>query len=187
MTLWSVMTLGRGERVVHTEPIAGRQASRTTLEDLYVRHMPTVRATAYLLTGDRSVAEDLAQEAFLRMIGRFQHLRSPDAFEAYLRRTVVNLSLNHLRHRRVERAHLDRERGRPEPELLPPDPAVRDELWESLLRLPARRRAAIVLRYYADLPERQVAEILGCSQAAAHSLVARGMESLRAWIRGDNT
>ena len=59
------------------------------LADLYVRHLASARRLAYLVTGDRGLAEDLVQDAFLRMFGRFQDLRDPGAFEAYLRRTVV--------------------------------------------------------------------------------------------------
>ena len=81
------------------------------LAALYVQHAPAAFRLAYLLTGDIRLAEDLVQEAFVRLIGRFSDLRHPEAFPAYLRRTVVNLSYGTFRHRRVERAYLDRERG----------------------------------------------------------------------------
>src|SRR5439155_12394730 len=84
-----------------------------SLAELFTRQLPRAVAIAYLMTGDRGIAEDLAQEAFIRLTGRFRHLRSPDAFDAYLRRTVVNLSISHLRRRRVERAYLERERRLP--------------------------------------------------------------------------
>jgi RNA polymerase sigma-70 factor (sigma-E family) len=158
-----------------------------SLAELFVRQIPRAVAIGYLLTGDRALAEDLAQEAFVRLTGRFRHIRSPEAFDAYLRRTVVNLSLSHLRHRRVERAYLARERLSPArgPDLMP-DVATREELWAALLALPARQRAALVLRYYEDLSERQTAEILGSSVAAVRSLVARGIEALRERIRGED-
>lgn len=153
------------------------------LADLYERHAPAAGRLAYLLTGDRALAEDLVQEAFVRVVGRFRHLRVPDAFEAYLRRTIVNLHTSHLRRRRLERAYLEREGGtaRPGPTVMP-DVGVREELWRALLDLPPRQRVAVVLRYYEDLSERETADTLRCSVAAVKSLTARAMEALRARI-----
>jgi len=81
---------------------------RSRLADAYVRSAPGGIRLAYLLTGDRAAAEDLVQEAFVRFVGRLRFLRDPDAFEPYLRRTIVNLSKNHFRRRAVERAYLER-------------------------------------------------------------------------------
>ena len=86
------------------------QPREGSLEDLYVRHAPEAVRLAFLLTSDAALAEDITQEAFIRVAGRFQHLRSPGAFDAYLRRTVVNLCMSHHRRRRVERTYLERER-----------------------------------------------------------------------------
>ena len=88
-----------------TEDPSGR-AGR--LDDLYVRHAPAGMRLAFLLTGDRNQAEDLMQEAFVRCVGRFRHLRVPDTFDAYLRRSIVNLHTSGLRHKRVERTWLAR-------------------------------------------------------------------------------
>jgi RNA polymerase sigma-70 factor (sigma-E family) len=174
-----------GGRAVGIGP--GVDTEGRSLAELFVRQVPRAVAIAYLMTGDRGIAEDLAQEAFIRLTGRFRHIRSPDAFDAYLRRTVVNLSISHLRRRRVERAYLERERRRPasSAETLP-DVGRREELWSVLLELPPRQRAALVLRYYEDLSERQTAEILGTSVAAVRSLVSRGIEVLRGRIRGED-
>ena len=167
-----------------------REAERTTpadeesfasgLGELYERHAGAAVGLGYLLTGDRYLAEDLAQEAFVRLAGRFRHLRDAGAFEAYLRRTMVNLFTSQLRRRRLERAYLKREARRPERVHEDPDVASRDELWRAVHRLPERQRAAVVLRYYEDLSEREVATTMGCSDAAAKSLIARGMQALRA-------
>ena len=156
------------------------------LADLYERHVQAAGRLAYLLTGDRVLAEDLVQEAFVRVVGRFRHLRVPDAFEAYLRRTIVNLHTSQLRRRRLERAYLERE-GRAVSEATLPDVGAREELWRAVLTLPARQRAAVVLRYYEDLSERETADVLGCSTAAAKSLVARAMQLLRAEIESEST
>src|ERR671933_2677181 len=85
------------------------------LADLYERHAADAVRLAYLLTVSRPVAEDLVQDAFVKLAGRLAHLRDPDAFEAYLRRTVVNLANSHFRRRRVERSFLERESARPRP------------------------------------------------------------------------
>jgi DNA-directed RNA polymerase specialized sigma24 family protein len=76
---------------------------------MYLAHADNAIKLAYLLTGDRALAEDLVQDAFVKMAGRLRHLRDPGAFEAYLRRTVVNLSRMHYRHAGVERAYLERQ------------------------------------------------------------------------------
>jgi RNA polymerase sigma factor (sigma-70 family) len=102
----------------------------------------------------------------------------PDAFEAYLRRTIVNLHTSALRRRRLERDYLRREGVAVPPESMP-EVGLREDLWHELLALPPRQRAAVVLRFYEDLSERETAEVLGCSQAAAKSLVARAMDALR--------
>jgi RNA polymerase sigma-70 factor (sigma-E family) len=156
---------------------AERRASR--LEELYERHADDAVRLAYLLTSDRELSRDLAQDAFVRVAGRFRHLRYPDAFDAYLRRTVVNLCMSHFRHERVEREYLEREGAAPAPVAEPPEVGTRDELRRALHRLPIRQRAAIVLRYYEDLSEEAVASAMGCSVPAARSLVSRGMETLR--------
>jgi RNA polymerase sigma-70 factor (sigma-E family) len=159
--------------------VDGEASFRSRLADAYVRSAPGGIRLAYLLTGDRAVAEDLVQEAFVRFMGRLRFLRDPEAFEPYLRRTIVNLSKNHFRRRAVERAHLEREGRRMEDVSPGPDVATSDALRSALLRLPLRQRTAIVLRYYEDLPDATIAELLGCRQATVRSLVARGLEVLR--------
>src|SRR6266567_6948644 len=92
----------------------GLEAGR--LGDLYRGHADGAVRLAYLLTGDRALAEDLVQDAFVRLAGRLVHLRDQQAFEAYLRRTVVNLSNSYFRRRKVERAFLESARGALDPQ-----------------------------------------------------------------------
>jgi RNA polymerase sigma factor (sigma-70 family) len=162
---------------------AERQAGR--LEELYERHAADAVRLAYLVTSDRELARDIAQDAFVRVAGRFRHLRYPDAFDAYLRRTVVNLCLSHFRHQRVEREYVEREGAASEGVAEPTELGTRDELRRALGRLPLRQRTAIVLRYYQDLPESEVADAMRCSVRAARSLVSRGMETLRTIVRSE--
>jgi RNA polymerase sigma-70 factor (sigma-E family) len=156
---------------------------RNSLGDLYVRHAPEGIRLAFLITGDRAIAEDLVQEAFSRLVGRLLHLRNPSAFDAYLRRTIVNLSTSHFRHRRVERAYLEREAAAPSREGNPNE-ALDEAMHAVLLRLPQRQRAAIILRFYEDLSDVQTAEILRCSAGTVRSLVSRCMKTLRSELEG---
>jgi RNA polymerase sigma-70 factor (sigma-E family) len=152
------------------------------LGELYAAHAPDATRLAYLLTGDRALAEDLVHEAFVRLFGRFRDLRNPDAFASYLRTAVVNLARSHFRRRKVERVYLEREGRRPDP--VPAEAGGRQEMWDALQRLRPRQRAAIVLRYYEDLTEAQAAEILGCAVGTVKSLVSRGIDRLREELRG---
>jgi RNA polymerase sigma-70 factor (sigma-E family) len=170
-----------------TEPTAAEApASTGRLEELYIRNAPGALRLAYFLTGNRERAEDLVQEAFVRVAGRFRHLRVPDAFDAYLRRTIVNLYTLQLRRTKLERAYVARHSGEQTIATEPGDPAARDELWQALHTLPERQRAAIVLRFYEDLSEQQSAQILQCSPGALNQLVVRGMASLREQIGDDD-
>ena len=123
---------------------------------------------AYLLTGHRAVAEEIVQEAFIGAHRSWSSVRDP---VRYVRTAVVNRCRSWGRHQQVVREHL------PEP----PEPTLQepDELWDALGRLDARRRAAIVLRYYADLPHADIADILGCRPATVRTTIHRGLRQLR--------
>jgi RNA polymerase sigma-70 factor (sigma-E family) len=161
------------------------EAQGGRLGKLYIRHAAEATRLAYLLTGDRQLAEDLVQDAFVKLAGRLVHLRDPGAFDAYLRRTVVNLANSHLRRKRVERTYLSRAAAEPPVFGEAPDTGRRDELWKGLQRLSIRQRTAIVLRIYEDLPEDRVADILGCRPGTVRSLVSRGLAELRVHVRSE--
>lgn len=167
------LQVGRSERIT-----GGR------LADLFQTHASDAVRLAYLLTGDRDLAQDLVQDAFVRLCGRFIDLRHPDGFSHYLRRTIVNLATSHFRRRKTERAYVEREGRHPRSEEVEHDPETREALWHSLRVLSKRQRAAIVLRFYEDLSEAETAEILGCRPGTVKSLVSRGIETLRAEVRG---
>lgn len=163
-------------------------AELSKLDELYQRHAGAAVRLAYLLLQDRSVAEDIVQDAFVRVAGRLVRLRDPGAFDAYLRRTVVNLSRSYVRRKMLERAFLKRETAAGERDAARwPTSSLEDRevLWRALGRLSERQRAAIVLRFYEDLPEIQVAEILRCRPGTVKSLVWRGLETLRHEMRGE--
>ncbi|MGH2765931.1 MAG: RNA polymerase sigma factor [Actinomycetota bacterium] len=153
------------------------------LAELYARHADEALRLAYLLTGNRATAEDLVQDAFVRLAGRLLHVRDPGEFHSYLRITVVNLVRSRFRRRRVERRYAERQTAPPPAE--PSDVGGREEMRLALSALPTRQRTAIVLRYYEDLSEGQTAELMRVRPTAVKSLVSRGMETLRRTIGED--
>lgn len=156
--------------------------SPSRLELLYRTHAPGAVRLAYFLTGDRDVANDIVQDAFVRIAGRFADLRHIDNFESYLGRTVVNLSRNHFRSVKRKRAAEQEERKRMQASVRqaePSPPGGSDVLWKGLQQLSRRQREAIVLRYYLDLSEHQTADLLGCPVGTVKSAVSRGLSTLR--------
>lgn len=151
-------------------------AAQESFDDLYVRHASAAMKLALVLTGNRNAAEDLVQEAFVRLLGRFRDRRHPDAFDKYLRATIVNLARTRWR----------RDNRRPPSALHTavvsdhaPSVALSEVLWQRVTQLPPRQRAAVFLRYYEDRPLREIAECLGCSLAAAKSLLRNALLHLR--------
>ena len=150
-----------------------------SVDELYRAHGEKTLRLAYLLTGDRVVAEDIVQDAFVRLLGRLRSIRDPGALQAYVSRTVVNLAKNHRRGQARLRSFIERGPGTSSEASLMPDIEAREGLHASLLDLPYRQRAALVLRYCEDLPEAEVAEALGTTPKAVRSLVGRGLATLR--------
>jgi RNA polymerase sigma-70 factor (sigma-E family) len=161
-----------------------RRTQEHGLEALYRAHAAEALRLGYLLTGDRTLAEDLVQDAFVRVLGRFHDLRNKDAFWWYLRRTIVNLARSTFRRRRVERAWLSSQRL---DETAPArgDLGERDRLRHALMKLRPEQRAAIVLRFYEDLSEADTAEALGVPLGTVKSTVSRGLERLRQELPDD--
>jgi RNA polymerase sigma-70 factor (sigma-E family) len=153
------------------------------LADLYARHADESLRLAYLLTGDASLAEDLVQDAFVRLAGRLLHVRDPGGFHAYLRKTIVNLARSYFRRRAVERRFMERQAG-PSP-IESQDLSDRERIRRALMGLPIGQRTAIVLRYLEDLSEAQTAELMRRKPAAVKSLVSRAMVTLRMTLGED--
>jgi RNA polymerase sigma factor (sigma-70 family) len=149
------------------------------LADAYARHFPGAVRLAYLLTGDAELARDLAQDAFVKLVGRYIHYRNDASFDAYLRQTVVNLARSHGRRRKLEADRVARLKAEPVPSIEARDPIERQDAQRLLSLLSSRQRAAVVLRLYEDLSERETAELLGCRPGTVKSLMSRAMEVLR--------
>jgi RNA polymerase sigma factor (sigma-70 family) len=147
----------------------GLESSR--FESFYQREYTGTVRLAGFLSGDRSIAEDIAQEAFIRLQPEFGHLENPGG---YLRTTVVNLCRNH--HRRTTRESLRLARHGVAP------PAVSEraaDLDASLQRLPYNERAVIVLRYWLGLTEAEIASHLDCRPGTVKSRHARALAKIR--------
>ena len=139
--------------------------------------------TGYLMTGDAKGAEDLVQETLLKVARRWNRVRSMDHPAAYARRILINLVLHDAGRRSRQRAELQPQDGRTEAVDEGAARALRevDDLAEfrwALARLPARQRAVLVLRYWADLPVAEVADILGCSEGTVTSTASRAAARL---------
>jgi RNA polymerase sigma-70 factor (sigma-E family) len=126
---------------------------------------------AHLLTGTNVAAEDIAQEAFARLHRRFGDVEHPDR---YLRTAVVNLTRDWMRRSQRERAKLAR--VTPSTTTEGNGPAA---ILEFVDRLPHRMRAVVVLRYWADLTEAEIAATLGCRPGTVKSLASRALDNLR--------
>lgn len=158
--------------------------SRERLERLaawFREEYPAMLRFAYFLTGDPHAAEDLVQEAFVRL-ERSAGRPEDERFGAYARRTLANLAHSAQRRRAIERRAAV-------PALVaaePPDPGARDEVWRAILRLSPRQRAVIALRYYEDLSEREIAETLQMSAGAVKKHADRAMARLRELLGRDS-
>ena len=150
------------------------------LTELYVGHYRQLVRLAYLLLADQGASEEVVQDAYLRVHASWGRLREPAAGAAYLRQAVLNGARSRLRRRIVSRRHA------PAPL---PDAASAEyvamgrvehaAVVSALRALPLRQREALVLRYYADLSEAQIALAMAISQGAVKSHTSRGMAALR--------
>lgn len=144
-------------------------AQRTSFAVFYRSEYPSAVRLARLLVPEGS-AEDLAQDAFSRLHGRFEALDNPPA---YLRRTLVNLGRTWHRKRLREQDRLGQVRRAEAVDL-----GAR-EMLDAIDALPYRQKAVVVLRYWLDLSEAEIAEILGCRAGTVKSLGARALRRLR--------
>lgn len=134
--------------------------------------------TAYLLTGDRHRAEDLLQTALANCYASWGRIARGQAYDAYVRTALVRTSISWLRRRRPLETSLA---AAPEP--TGPDPHValveRDATWRLLQSLPRRQRAVLVLRYYEDLSDAEIADAMHCSTGTVKSQASRALAKLR--------
>jgi len=148
-------------------------------DDVYAALWPRLVRTAYAVSGDLGVAEDAVQTAFAKAYRSWRRISRMEAVDAYLRRMAVNEVLNdrRLARRRHEVASAE-----------PPERATtgghddaveHDEMWRAVASLPPRQRAVLVLRYYEDLSEQQIADTLGCRPGTVKSQASAALATLR--------
>jgi RNA polymerase sigma-70 factor (sigma-E family) len=155
----------------------GRNAD-VAIESLFHACYPRLVRTGYALVGDWDLAEQLAQEAYLRLWRRWRWISDPQAAPAYLQRTIVNLSRETIRRRMTERRAL--RAGGPRPaDAHVPDAAALVELRRAVAALPARKRECVVLRYLLGLSEAETANALGISVGTVKSQTHKGLAQLK--------
>lgn len=150
-----------------TETRAGPGTEEFTL--LYRAERNRLRRVAYLMTGQAAVAEELVQDAFVRLHQRWAAVDVP---AAYLRTTLVRLCLTWRDRTAMGNAREPRSADRVEP------PEI-DETWDLLATLPRDQRVALVLRYYEDLPAVEIARVMGCRPATVRTRIHRALAKLR--------
>lgn len=154
-------------------------SNQPLLERLYEAHVPRNIRIAYLLTGNLETAKDIVHESFIRVSMRLHTLRNADAFGAYMTRTVVNMSKRHRERRSIEQRYAEKEERAKHPYSFQPDVEARHEVLAALRALPHRQRAVLVLRYYADMAEADIADALDCPIGTVKSLASRGLDALK--------
>jgi RNA polymerase sigma-70 factor (sigma-E family) len=166
-------------------PVADVDADRAVTE-LYATHYRSLVRLAALLVRDMGTAEEVVQDSFVAMHGGWRRLRDSEKALSYLRQSVVNRSRSVLRHRVV----VDRNAPKPPPDMPSAEHGAialleRSAVIAALRTLPARQREALVLRFYADMSEAQIADAMQISKGAVKSHTARAMATLRTLLERD--
>ncbi len=159
-----------------------RWSADEALEQLYAAHWRELVRLSVLLLRDAGAAEEVVQDAFVAVHGRWDRIRDPAKALAYLRQSVVNRSRSGLRHRAVVQRHLA---AAPPPATAAPadEPSLvsdrRTAVLDAMRALPERQREVLALRHYLDLSEAEIADALGISRGAVKSHASRGSARLR--------
>ncbi len=161
--------------IAHVAPRPYSFESTQTITSLFEAEYAHLCRLAFLLTGDAGRAEEIVMEAFVRSLSRWRTVREP---KAYVRRAVVNLSRNRLR-----RAFLERRQAADPGVSQLPEPT--DHVWAAVRALPPRQRAAVVLRYWQDLTDAEIADALGCSIGTVKSQLSKARASLARVLQED--
>jgi RNA polymerase sigma-70 factor (sigma-E family) len=167
---------------VGVEPSAGRSVRDAEFEQYMAARQPSLLRTAYLLTGDRHAAEDLVQTSLAKLYLSWDKVQRRELVDGYVRRIMVNEN-NSLWRRAWKRREVTTDS-------IPDQVGVDDRhdhgersaLWEFVQTLPRKQRAVVVLRYYEDLSEAEVAEILGISVGTVKSQSSRALAALRSRV-----
>jgi RNA polymerase sigma factor (sigma-70 family) len=144
----------------------------------YEEQHPRVLAALTVASGRPDVAADATDEAFVRAYERWERVRRMDSSGGWLYRVALNDLRRRCRRQAIERELL--RRHPPPPPVAPSVPAP--QVWDAVRRLPTRQRTAVALRYILDLPEAEVARVMGVSRGSASASLATARRSLEAWL-----
>jgi RNA polymerase sigma-70 factor (sigma-E family) len=151
-----------------------------TFDEFVLTRGPALVRLARLLVDDAHRAEDLVQETLIRAYPRWSKILRADQPDLYVRRILINLNASWWRRRMSRELPMDlRFDARPGPADHGPPADERVTLWERVRALPPKQRAVIALRYYEDLDDVRIAEILGCSRVTVRTHAMRALAAMR--------
>jgi RNA polymerase sigma-70 factor (sigma-E family) len=163
------------------EPVVGAEVP-VTYEEFADSRLGALLRYAVMLTGDLHTAQDLVQDTMVRVQLNWRRVAGSDSPDGYVRKMLTNQFIDLRRGSWLRRVLL---RAEPDPVRAVPfdhadETAERDRVWGMLAKLPRQQRAALVLRYYEDLPDADIAEVLGCAVGTVRSSISRALATLRA-------
>ncbi|MEA2517328.1 MAG: hypothetical protein QOG16_1166 [Actinomycetota bacterium] len=166
----------------------GRSARDEAVSELFDRHYAPMCRLAYAILGDAPLAEEIVMESLLKTFTGWGRLRDTDRADAYLRRAVVNLCRSKIRRKTIESRvnrtihHRDELKS---PDWDPERHETSRLVWRAVVELPERQRACVVLRYFEDLPESEIAEVLQCSVGTVKSQLSKARAKLEPVLAAD--
>ena len=158
------------------------------VSELFDQHFARLCRLAYVILGDAALAEEIVMDALLKTYTGWGRLRDTDRADAYLRRAVVNLCRSKIRRKVIEarvNATIHHRDERKAPDWDPERHETSRLVWQRVTELPERQRACVVLRYYEDLPEAEIADILQCSIGTVKSQLFKARGKLEGVLGGD--
>ena len=185
-TLVAGTALGSVPAQTHVATAATEAATDAAVTELFGAHYRSLVRLAAMMVHDIATAEEVVQDSFVAMHAGLHRLRDSEKALSYLRAAVVNRSRSVLRHRVV----VDRNAPKPAPDMPSAEHSAlaqieRSSVVDALRTLPHRQREVVVLRYYADLSEAQIAATMGITRGAVKSHTSRAMAALRCVLERD--
>lgn len=164
---------------------------RVTYDEFVVARLQPLLRYAVMLTGDPHLAEDLVQETMVRVQLKWRRVVATDVPELYVKRMLTNAYIDWRRGSWLRRVVLRAEPDEAERANVAADhgdaAAERDEVWSLLANLPRRQRAALILRFYEELDDTEIAEVLDCAVGTVRSHISRALATLRAHLGAPQT
>ena len=173
-----------GTRVMDRARVSRDEA----VAELFDQHFAPLCRLAYVILGDAALAEEIVMDALLKTFSGWGRLRDTDRADAYLRRAVVNLCRSKIRRKMIEarvNATIHHRDERKAPDWDPERHETSRLVWQRVTELPERQRACVVLRYYEDLPEAEIADIMECSVGTVKSQLSKARAKLEGILSGD--